>query len=146
MGDGRGPNLAPQELTAEEREVSQGLARRPKTGQALAVRARIVLACAQGLSSSEVSCRLGVSLPMVDKWRKRFVADRVDGLRDEPRPGAPREDRRRPGPGRDHEDPVLGRPALPRVCPSRPPLPLPARLSQAAALDPSLGAEALPAP
>ncbi|ROO51977.1 transposase [Micromonospora sp. Llam0] len=68
----------------------QGLARRPKTAQALATRARIVLACAEGLSNSEVSRRLGVSLPTVGKWRKRFVADRVDGLRDEPRPGAPR--------------------------------------------------------
>ncbi|SCL24745.1 IS630 family transposase [Micromonospora inyonensis] len=90
MGDGRGPKLAPLELTAEEREALRGLARRPKTAQALAVRARIVLACAEGLSNSEVSRRLGVSLPTVGKWRKRFVADRVDGLRDEPRPGAPR--------------------------------------------------------
>ncbi|RGC65510.1 Integrase core domain protein [Micromonospora sp. MW-13] len=90
MGDGRGPKLAPLELTVEEREALQGLARRPKTAQALAVRARIVLACAEGLSNSEVSRRLGVSLPTVGKWRKRFVADRVDGLRDEPRPGAPR--------------------------------------------------------
>ncbi|WP_246140482.1 helix-turn-helix domain-containing protein [Micromonospora olivasterospora] len=77
-------------MTAEEREALRGLARRPNTAQALAVRARIVLACAQGLSNSEVSRRLGVSLPTVGKWRKRFVADRVDGLRDEPRPGAPR--------------------------------------------------------
>ncbi|MEU4644705.1 IS630 family transposase [Micromonospora sp. NPDC023814] len=90
MGDGRGPKLAPLELTAEEREALRGLARRPKTAQALAVRARIVLACAEGLSNSEVSRRLGVSLPTVGKWRKRFVVDRVDGLRDEPRPGAPR--------------------------------------------------------
>ncbi|OKI76308.1 IS630 family transposase [Micromonospora sp. CB01531] len=90
MGDGRGPKLPPLELTAEEREELQGLARRPKTAQALAVRARIVLACAEGLSNSEVSRRLGVSLPTVGKWRKRFAVDRVDGLRDEPRPGAPR--------------------------------------------------------
>ncbi|MBM0255705.1 IS630 family transposase [Micromonospora sp. 4G55] len=90
MGDGRGPKLGPLELTAEEREALRGLARRPKTAQGLAVRARIVLACAEGLSNSEVSRRLGVSLPTVGKWRKRFVADRVDGLRDEPRPGAPR--------------------------------------------------------
>ncbi|WP_438941388.1 IS630 family transposase [Micromonospora deserti] len=82
--------MALLELTAEEREVLQGLARRPKTAQALAVRARIVLACAEGLSNSEVSRRRGVSLPTVGKWRKRFVIDRVDGLRDEPRPGAPR--------------------------------------------------------
>jgi transposase len=90
MGDGRGPKLAQLELTVEERAALEGLARRPKTAQALAVRARIVLACAEGLSNSEVSRRLGLSLPTVGKWRKRFVADRVDGLRDEPRPGAPR--------------------------------------------------------
>lgn len=90
MGDGRGPKLAALVLAVEEREALLGLARRPKTAQALASRARIVLACAEGLSNSEVSGRLGVSLPTVGKWRKRFVADRVDGLRDEPRPGAPR--------------------------------------------------------
>jgi hypothetical protein len=77
-------------LTVEEREALQGLARRPETAQALAVRARIVLACAESPSNSEVSRRLGVSLPTVGKWRKRFVIDRLDGLRDEPRLGAPR--------------------------------------------------------
>src|SRR2546423_11636412 len=90
MGDGRGPKLAVVELAADEWEALQGLARRPKTAQALALRARIVLACADGLSNSEVSRRLGVSLPTVGKWRQRFIADRVDGLRDEPRRGAPR--------------------------------------------------------
>jgi transposase len=90
MGDGRGPKLAVLELTADEREMLQSLARRPKTAQALALRARIVLACAENLSNSEVSRRLGVSLPTVGKWRSRFVAGRVDGLRDEPRPGQPR--------------------------------------------------------
>jgi transposase len=90
VADGRGPKLAPLELTTAEREELQGLARRPKTGQALAMRARVVLACADGLSNSEASRRLGVSLPTIGKWRKRFVVDRVDGLLDEPRPGAPR--------------------------------------------------------
>jgi transposase len=90
MGDGRGRKLAVLELSVEEREVLRGLARRPKTAQALAMRARIVLACAEGLSNSEVSRRLGVSLPTIGKWRQRFVAGRVDALRDEPRPGAPR--------------------------------------------------------
>jgi transposase len=90
MGVGRGPKLAVLELTAQERETLQGLTRRPKTAQALALRARIVLACADGLSNSEVSRQLDVSLPTVGKWRKRFVDQRVDGLRDEARPGQPR--------------------------------------------------------
>src|SRR6266545_4818277 len=90
MGDGRGPKLALLELTEVERETLRAWARRGKTAQALAVRARIVLACAGGLSNSEVSRQLGVSLPTVGKWRARFVADRLDGLGDEPRPGAPR--------------------------------------------------------
>jgi transposase len=90
MGDGRGPKLAALELTDAEREALLGLARRPKTAQALALRARIVLACADGLSNSEASRRLGVSLPTIGKWRKRFVVSRLDGLLDEPRPGAPR--------------------------------------------------------
>jgi len=90
MGDGRGPKLAALELSRAERDVLEGWVRRGRTAQALAVRARIVLACAQGLSNSEVSRRLEVSLPTVGKWRKRFVEHRLDGLSDEPRPGAPR--------------------------------------------------------
>ncbi|WP_238592105.1 helix-turn-helix domain-containing protein [Pseudonocardia sp. EC080625-04] len=74
MGDGRGPKLAALELTQPERDALQGWARRGKTGQALATRARIVLACEQGLSNSEVSRELKVSLPTVGKWRKRFVS------------------------------------------------------------------------
>ena len=64
--------------------------RRRKTAQAIALRARIVLACAEGLSNSEVAQRLEVSPPTVTKWRRRFVEDRLEGLSDEPRPGAPR--------------------------------------------------------
>ncbi|MET7951848.1 IS630 family transposase, partial [Micromonospora sp. NPDC005324] len=89
MGDGRGPKLALLALSAEDRDVLQGWARRGKTAQALALRARIVLACADGLSNSEVSRQLGVSLPTVGKWRKRFIAQQLAGLLDEPRPGAP---------------------------------------------------------
>ena len=90
MGDGRGPKLALLELTQSERDTLQGWARRGKTAQGLATRARIVLACAEGLSNSEVSRELRISLPTVGKWRKRFVMHRLDGLSDEPRPGAPR--------------------------------------------------------
>src|SRR5690242_21679192 len=93
MGDGRGPKLALLELTVVEREALRGWARRGKTAQALALRARIVLACADGLSNSEVARQLGVSLPTVGKWRKRFVGDRLDGLHDEPRPGRSEERR-----------------------------------------------------
>ena len=65
-------------------------ARRAKSSQALAQRCRIVLGCATGKSNKEVATELGVSQQMVCKWRQRFVEDRLDGLADEPRPGAPR--------------------------------------------------------
>jgi transposase len=78
-------------LTAEERETLRGWARRPKTAQALALRARIILACAEERSNTAVSTALGVAKQTVGKWRGRFVAQRLEGLRDEPRPGAPRQ-------------------------------------------------------
>jgi transposase len=77
-------------LSAEERETLQGWAQRPKTAQALALRARIVLACAEGKNNTAVSTALRVCKPTVGKWRGRFVAKRLAGLLDEPRPGAPR--------------------------------------------------------
>lgn len=77
-------------VSAVERETLERWARRPKTAQALALRARIVLQCAAGQSNTEVAERFGVTKQMVGKWRARFVAQRVDGLLDEPRPGAPR--------------------------------------------------------
>ena len=89
MGD-RGPRLPELVLTCAERETLQGWARRPKTAQALALRARIVLACASGKSNMDVSRELRVSPPTVTKWRRRFVSDRLEGLSDEPRAGAPR--------------------------------------------------------
>jgi transposase len=76
-------------LTDEERATLTRLSRRAKSSQALALRCRIVLACAEGLSNLEVSQRLGVTRPTVGKWRSRFVRDRLDGLTDEPRPGRP---------------------------------------------------------
>ena len=60
-----------------------------KTAQALALRSRIVLAAAEGLSNSEIAER-GISRPTVTKWRNRFSESRLEGLLDEPRPGRPR--------------------------------------------------------
>lgn len=77
-------------LSDDEREALQRWARRPKTSQCLALRSRIILACGRGLSNTEVSEELAVSMPTVGKWRKRFLERRLDGLLDEPRPGAPR--------------------------------------------------------
>src|SRR5512142_727079 len=79
------------ELSPAETDELQRWLRRPKTGQALALRARIVLACAEGNSNTAVAAAVGASLPTVGKWRRRFAAMRLDGLLDDPRPGAPRE-------------------------------------------------------
>lgn len=77
-------------LTDAERIELKALAARPKTAQALAQRARIILSCAEGLENKEVSKRLGAHPMTVGKWRRRFLVQRVEGLRDDPRPGAPR--------------------------------------------------------
>ena len=77
-------------LTDEEWTELKALAGRRKTAQGLALRARIILACAEGSQNKEVAAKLGVVENTVGKWRRRFVQDRVEGLRDEPRTGAPR--------------------------------------------------------
>jgi transposase len=77
-------------LSPSERESLRGLSLRRKTAQAIALRARIVLKCAEGHDNVAVAEALGVSRLTVGKWRKRFLAQRLDGLYDEPRPGAPR--------------------------------------------------------
>jgi transposase len=74
----------------EEREL-KSLARRARSAPALAQRAKIVLTCAQGLDNKTVATKVRVSPATVGRWRKRFIRDRVAGLFDEPRPGAPRQ-------------------------------------------------------
>jgi transposase len=81
---------APLILTEDERATLARWARRAKTSQALALRARIVLACAEGATNKDVAASLGVWPQTVTKWRGRFVRNRLAGLADEPRPGAPR--------------------------------------------------------
>jgi transposase len=87
---GRGRPKAPLVLTDEERQTLQRWARRAKTAQALALRAKLVLACADGATNKEVAERLGIWPQTVGKWRGRFVAKRLEGLSDEDRPGRPR--------------------------------------------------------
>lgn len=87
---GRGRPKAPLVLTEEERETLERWARRPKSAQSLAFRCRIVLACAQGLDNKVVAAKLHTSQQTVWKWRSRFLARRLDGLADDPRPGAVR--------------------------------------------------------
>lgn len=77
-------------VTAMEQGRLAQWTRRPKTAQALAQRARIVLACAEGYTNTTVAHQLRVTTQTVGKWRQRFVTHRLDGLLDEPRPGTPR--------------------------------------------------------
>jgi transposase len=84
------PRLKPLTLTDDERAKLEAWVRRPKTAQRLALRAKIVLAAAAGRSNTEIAADLRITMPTVGKWRQRFCDDRLEGLADEPRPGAPR--------------------------------------------------------
>jgi transposase len=77
-------------VTDDERAMLVRWSRRAKTAQFLALRSRIVLGCAQGKSNQQVAAEVGVWPQTVGKWRRRFLESGLDGLWDEPRPGAPR--------------------------------------------------------
>ena len=77
-------------LTNDERVQLNSLAHRARTAPYLARRARIIIACADGVDNKVVAKRLRMSQVTVCKWRGRFIRERLDGLYDEPRPGAPR--------------------------------------------------------
>ena len=87
MADSR---LEPLVLSQDERRTLKNWVKRRSTAQGLALRARIVLACADGGSNTAVAARLGVNFKTASRWRARFLRDRLDGLTDEPRPGVPR--------------------------------------------------------
>jgi transposase len=77
-------------LTPDEKQALDSWVARRTTAQALALRARIVLACSEGGFDKDVARRLHINRGTVGKWRVRFLEKRTDGLLDEPRPGAPR--------------------------------------------------------
>jgi transposase len=78
------------DLTDGERAQLVAWSRRSKSANALAMRSRIVLAAADGLSNTAIADKFDIDIGSARKWRTRFVADRLDGLLDEPRPGRPR--------------------------------------------------------
>lgn len=88
MGKGRAVAIV---LDEAERAELTALTRKHGAPQALAGRARIVLAAASGLNNKEVALKVGVCAETVGSWRNRFAAKRMEGLYDEPRPGAPRQ-------------------------------------------------------
>src|SRR5215204_3163229 len=77
-------------LSTEERTRLESLAHRSRSHSLLARRARVILACAEGLDNKAAAKKLRCSPGMVGKWRARFLKTRVEGLHDEPRPGSPR--------------------------------------------------------
>ena len=87
----RGRPTPPITLSDDERVVLRRYVRRDKTSQRLALRSRIVLECAAGMTNREIAATLDVTPQTVGKWRSRFLVGRIDGLVDAPRPGSPRQ-------------------------------------------------------
>src|SRR6266571_5196139 len=85
-----GRPIPPLTLTEDERDTLERWARRPTTARALAERARLILECAAGRTNTVVARELRLTKQTIGKWRTRFLGKRLDGLLDEPRPGAPR--------------------------------------------------------
>src|SRR3954466_7045429 len=85
-----GRPIPPLSVTEEQRSMLESWTRRPKTAQALALRAKIILACAEGKPNGVVARQARVRQQTVGKWRSRFLNRGLDGLLDEPRPGTPR--------------------------------------------------------
>ena len=77
-------------LSEREREKLELMASRPKSSQREALRARVILTCAEGKMNKDVAVKLNITSQTVGKWRERFAADRLDGLVDAPRSGHPR--------------------------------------------------------
>ena len=86
----RGRPKSPLTLSEEERLELERLTRRRKTAQAIALRAQIILTCATEATNEAIAKELSITGNTVGKWRSRFIERRLDGLFDEPRPGAPR--------------------------------------------------------
>ena len=86
------PVAVPIVLTDDEREQLLAWSRRPSSAQALAMRSRVVLACADapGAPNGQIAEDLAISRHMATKWRNRFAVNRLEGMVDEPRPGRPR--------------------------------------------------------
>src|SRR5271165_6512850 len=88
MAKGRAVEIV---LDEAEKQALTSLIRKHGAPQSLAVRARIVLAAAGGLTNKEIAAKLEICAHTAGEWRKRFAIGRLDGLYDEPRPGAPRQ-------------------------------------------------------